>query len=330
MQRKINWGILGLGHIAHKFAADLKLIPNATLHAVASTSEERAQNFAAQYDAVHYYGNYQAMMECPDLDVVYIATRHPNHHANTLLCLKHKIPVLCEKPFAMNKEQVEEMIAAAKSNHTFLMEALWTRFLPTTKKVLEMIHEGVIGEVTSVKADFGFKAAFDKYGRLFNQNEGGGALLDIGIYPVFLSLLLFGKPEEIKAVATIGETNVDETCQMIFRYPNNKIANLHATILNKTATEAYIYGTKGVIRINSRFHESTSVTLLLNDEEPKDIFFEFLGIGYRYEAEAVMEYLSKDVIEHPLMPHAFSLDLIALLDRVREEAGVFYPTYDRP
>jgi len=329
MQKKINWGIMGLGHIAHKFAADLKLIPNATLHAVASTSGERAQNFAAQHDAVHYYDSYEAMMDCPDLDVVYVATRHPRHHANTLLCMQHKIPVLCEKPFAMNAEEVKEMIAAANANQTFLMEALWTRFLPTTKKVLEMIEEGVIGEVTAVKADFGFKAEFDSAGRLFNQNEGGGALLDIGIYPIFLSLLLFGKPEEIKAVATIGETNVDETCHMIFRYPNNKIANLHATLLNDTATEAFIYGTKGVIRINSRFHESTSVSLLLNNEEPKEIFFEFLGFGYRYEAEAVMEYLSKNVVEHPLMSHAFSLDLMELLDQVRNEAGIFYPAYDR-
>ncbi len=329
MQKKVNWGILGLGHIAHKFAADLKLIPNATLHAVASTSGVRAQNFAAQYDAVHYYGSYEEMMDCPDLDVVYIATRHPRHHKNTLLCLKNKIPVLCEKPFAMNGGEVEEMIAAAKSNQTFLMEALWTRFLPTTKKVLAMIEDDVIGEVTSVKADFGFKAAFDESGRLFNQNEGGGALLDIGIYPVFLSLLLFGKPEEIKAMASIGKTKVDETCHMLFRYSNNKIANLHATLLNDTATEAYIYGTKGVIRINTRFHESTSVTLLLNGKEPKDIFFECLGYGYRYEAEAVMEYLFKDDIEHPLMPHSFSVDLMDLLDQVRKEAGIFYPTYDR-
>ena len=329
MQKKVNWGILGLGQIAHKFVADLKLIPNATLHAVASTSGERAQNFAAQYDAVHYYGSYEEMMKCPDLDVVYIASRHPHHHENTLLCLKHKIPVLCEKPFAMNGVEVEEMIAASKSNQTFLMEALWTRFLPTTKKVLELIDDDVIGEITGVKADFGFKAKFDESGRLYNQNEGGGALLDIGIYPIFLALLLLGKPEEIKAIASIGQTNVDETCHMLFKYSNNRIANLHASILNETATEAFIYGTKGVIRINSRFHESTSVTLLLNDKEPKDIFFEFLGFGYRYEAEAVMEYLSKDVIEHPLMPHSFSVDLMELLDRVRKEAGIFYPTYDR-
>ncbi len=325
MSKITNWGIIGLGNIAHKFAKDLQSIPGARLHAVASTSEERAQNFAAQYDAYHYYGTYAGILECADLDVVYIATRHPRHCETTLMCLQHKIPVLCEKPFAMNATEVRKMINASKENNTFLMEALWTRFLPSTKKVLQLIEDDVIGEVHTVNADFGFRAEFDASGRLFNPNEGGGALLDIGIYPVFLALLVLGKPDTIKTLARIGETNVDETCSILFGYAKNRIANLFATVLNNTPTEAYLYGAKGAIRINPRWHEPTSLTLLLNDQEPKDIFFDHIGYGYRYEALAVMDCLEKGELEHPLMPHAFSLELIELLDRIREDAGITYP-----
>ena len=323
-----NWGIIGLGHIAHKFAADLKLIPNATLHAVASTSGERAQNFAAQHDAYHYYDSYNGILDCPELDVVYIATRHPQHCETTLMCLENNIPVLCEKPLAMNAHEVQKMIAAAQENDTFLMEALWTRFLPTIAKVLELIEAGTIGDVTAVKADFGFKANPDPNSRLFNQAEGGGALLDIGIYPLFISLLLLGQPKTIKTMTTFGKTKVDETISMLLQYADNKTANLQATILNTTPTEAYIFGTKGAIRMNTRWHEATSLTLLLDDAEPKNIFFEFIGYGYNYEAKAMMEYLDKGVIEHPLMPHDFSLQLIQLLDKVRAEAGIVYPEYD--
>ena len=173
------------------------------------------------------------------------------------------------------------------------MEALWSRFLPSIQKVLSLIEKGTIGEVVSMKADFGFNAIFDPNGRLFDQRLGGGSLLDVGIYPVFLSLLLLGKPSQIQAMATIGKTNVDESCGILLKYPKNKMAILHSSIVTKTATEAFIYGEKGTIRINSRWHEPTSVTLLLDGKEPKDFFFDFNSNGYHYEAEEVMRCLRK-------------------------------------
>jgi predicted dehydrogenase len=329
MAKIYNWGIIGLGKIANKFAQDIQLIKNARVHAVASRSLEKAKAFGDTYNANHCYGSYEALMKCPDLDVVYIATPHVFHCEHALLCLNNKIPVLCEKPFAMNLAEVRNMIAAANNNRTFLMEALWTRFLPTTLKVLELIENGAIGTVQTVKADFGFKANFDPKGRLFDQNLGGGSLLDVGIYPVFLSLLVLGKPNKINAIAAIGKTNVDESCGMLMKYSDNKMAILHASVVNKTTTEAFIYGTEGTIRINTRWHEPTSLTLMQNDKEPKDIFFEFDSNGYRYEAEEVQRCLGKRKLSSPLMSHKFSLDLIELLDDIRMISGIHYPKQDQ-
>ncbi|MBK7870149.1 MAG: Gfo/Idh/MocA family oxidoreductase [Saprospiraceae bacterium] len=321
----MNWGIIGLGRIAHKFATDLKVLPNARLHAVASQSMERVQAFANQYNTPHVFGSYDEIVTCPDLDVVYIATPHVSHCENTLLCLRHKIPVLCEKPFAMNLREAQKMVMTAHENQTFLMEAIWTRFLPTTKKALELIENDAIGKVLSVKADFGFNALFDPQGRLFNQNLGGGSLLDIGIYPAFLALLVLGKPFRIKAFAKIGPTGVDEEMGAILQYEDGRLAHLHSTILAKTKTEAFIYGEKGIIHLHSRWHEPTTMTLLLNDERPQEFHFDFESKGYSYEAAHVMQCLQEGKAESELLPLDFSLQLMELLDNIRKEAGITYP-----
>ncbi len=329
MAKVYNWGIIGCGKIANKFAQDIQGLKNATIHAVASRTLDKAKAFGKKYNAAHCYGSYEEMMTCPKLDVIYIATPHTSHCANTIMCLNHKIPVLCEKPFAMNAAEVRRMIAASKNNNTFLMEAMWTRFLPTVKKVLSIIKKGTIGDVQSLKADFGFKATMDSSSRLFDQNLGGGALLDVGIYPVFLSLLLLGKPKDIKAIASIGKTNVDESCAMIMKYPKNKMAILDASIITKTSTEALIYGTKGTIRINSRWHEPTSLTIFVEGKEPQDIFFDYDSNGYRYEAEEVQRCLRAKKLSSDLLNHHMSLDLIELLDEIRMIAGIYYPNHDR-
>jgi predicted dehydrogenase len=329
MAKVFNWGIIGLGKIAHRFADDLLLIPNARLHAVASSSTDRAREFAQKYKVPYAYGNYNDITKVPGLDAIYIASAHTSHCAHTLLCLKNNIPVLCEKPFAMNAVEVEQMIGLAMEKQTFLMEAMWTRFLPTTIKVLEMIQSGMIGEVLSLKADFGFQGTFNPDRRLFNADLGGGSLLDVGIYPVFLSLLLFGKPDSIKAMATIGVTNVDENCGMLLSYGEEKMAMLYSSIITETPTEAYIFGEKGCIRINGRWHEATSVTVLLHDQEPKDYFFEFHSTGYRYEAEEVMRCVGAGKLESDILPLQFSRNLMELLDQIRLEAGIFYPRFDQ-
>ncbi|HMQ46598.1 MAG TPA: Gfo/Idh/MocA family oxidoreductase [Saprospiraceae bacterium] len=320
----INWGIVGPGKIAHKFAQDLATLPNARLHAVASRDHARADAFARQYGAPFAYGSYEAMLECPDLDVVYIASPHSSHYEHTLLFLEKGIPVLCEKPFAMNGQQVKAMIAAARSSNTFLMEALWTRFLPTTAQMLRLISGDMIGKVYTVKADFGFQAPFDPESRLYDPALGGGALLDIGIYPVFLALFILGRPDQIKAIAHLGTTGVDEETGILFHYQDGRMAHLHASIRARTKTEAFIYGEKGVIHLHTRWHEPTNMSLLHADGRMEYFPFQWNNNGYAYEAEEVMHCLKYDLKESPLWPLASSLELTEVLDTIRQEIGLKY------
>ncbi len=327
MSKVFKWGILGLGKIAGKFAEDLKALPNAQLFAVASRSIDKANEFGERFNVPHRYGSYEEIVKNNELDAVYIATPHVYHCDNTLMCLEHNIPVLCEKPLAINSEQVKRMISLAKFQKTFLMEALWTRFLPTTQKALEWIEEGKIGKVKIVKADFGFKADLDPKSRLFNLDLGGGSLLDVGIYPVFLALLILGKPDQIKAMATIGKTQVDEACSILLKY-KNQMAILDSSVTAQTDTVAIIYGEKGSIKFHSRWHEPTSLTLHVYGEEPQDVFFDYPSKGYHYEAQEVMNCIGKGQIESKLLSFDFSLDLMELLDEIRMEAGIYYPKYD--
>lgn len=329
MAKMIKWGIIGLGKIAHKFAEDIKVIPNAQVWAVASRNLARAEDFAKRFDVKNAYGSYAEIIACPELDVVYIATPHAGHLGNTLMCLEHKIPVLCEKPIAMNSEELRKMINLAVFQKTFLMEALWTRFLPTIDKTLQLIADGVIGEVRTIKADFGFSAKRDPKSRLFNQSLGGGALMDVGLYPVFLAVLLFGKPKSISAEASIGPTNVDEDCGILLKFPEQRLAILHASIITKTKTEAIIYGEKGMIHIHGRWHEPTSMSLHIEGEEVQDFFFDYDSHGYKYEILEVMDRLKKGKTQSEKMSHDFSMLMMNVLDDIRIQAGILYPMFDQ-
>lgn len=328
MNRKIRWGIIGAGRIAEKFASDLKAVEQAILVAVASTSLERATEFAQRHNAEFAYGSYEEIFQTPDLDIVYIATPHTSHFENTILCLENKLAVLCEKPFAMNLKQVQKMIETAQRNDTFLMEAMWTRFLPAIKKTFELIDEGRIGKIHSIHADFGFAAPFLPEKRLFNQDLGGGTLLDIGIYPAVLSLMFLGYPAEIQAVTSIGQTNVDETTSFVFKYKSGATAVLSSTIMAKTATEAYIYGDLGSIYLHPRFMETKKITLREDGKEPVDFEFERETSGYNYEAEEATCCLLEGKKESDLFPLSMSVKLISLLDEVRQKAGIIYPKFD--
>jgi predicted dehydrogenase len=318
-----RWGIIGLGKIAHKFAQDLQTLENAELWAVASTSQKRADDFAAQYKVKNAFGSYEDIVNCPDIDIIYIATPHTGHHAATLLCLKKQIPVLCEKPFGINSNQVAEMIQCAKENDTFLMEALWTRFLPNTLKLLSLLEANTIGNIVEIQADFGFKAQFDPKSRLFDKKLAGGALLDIGIYPLFLSLLLLGEPDEIEAKSIIGASDVDESTSMILTYKKNKqVANLHCTLRATTPTEAIIYGEKGYLKMYSRFHEpNPGIDLFLYKNKEKHFFpsENVACIGYAYEAIEVMKCLHDGKKESDILSLSFSTKLIKLLDDVAKK-----------
>jgi predicted dehydrogenase len=328
MDNTLNWGILAPGRIAHKFAHDLAFAEGNRLHAVASRSLHRAQEFAGQYGATHAFGSYDGLIGCPGLDAVYVASPHAGHLEHALLCLENKIPVLCEKPLAMNTAQVQQMVASARKNDTFLMEALWTRFIPLFEKTIEMVEEGAIGRLKSVRADFGFKANFPPEHRLFNRSPGGGALLDVGIYPVFAALTFLGQPGTIKALAIFGETGVDESCGMLFHYPENQLAILDASIALETETVAVLYGEKGTLQLHGRFHEPQDLTLTLYDGKSRQINMPYTGKGYYHEILAVAECLRQGKKESEKMPLDFSLQLMEILDDIRRVTGITYPGID--
>ena len=319
----VKWGILGPGRIAKKFVLGLRQIETAELYAVASRSLERATEFAKEEGAEKAYGSYQEMLQDPELDVVYIATPHVFHFEQTLLCLKNKKAVLCEKPFAINKQQVEEMIATAKQEQVFLMEAMWTQLLPHFQYVMNLLEIGKYGKIKNLKADFGFAAPYDVEGRLFKKSLGGGSLLDIGIYPVFFALSSLGKPERVSAKAKIGKTEIDEELDIVFHYPSETKAELHSSIINDTPTTAIIELEQATILIDSRFHEPASVKVTTpKGEITKE--FPVVPFGYQFEAEHVQEMLKKGKTESDQMTFAKSLKLISLLDEIRKEIKLEY------
>lgn len=323
----MNWAILGLGRIAHKFADDLRRVPGARLHAVASNSLERAGEFAAQYDAPHAFGRYEDLLTCTGIDVVYIATPHVGHCAATLLCLENGLAVLCEKPLAMNGEEVGRMVEAARRNRVFLMEALWTRFIPGVAHALAVVEQGEIGELHTVKADFGFKMPFDPESRLFNKALGGGALLDIGIYPAALAVLALGRPTGVQAAAVFGPSQVDETCAFTLRFGEDRLALGHATLAATTPVEAALYGTEGTIYLHPRFHHTQKLTVSRyngREQTTHDLDFPYDGHGYHFEAAHVQACLQNGQTESPLLPLDFSVTLMETLDRIRAEIGLNY------
>ncbi|CAN5585060.1 Gfo/Idh/MocA family oxidoreductase [soil metagenome] len=319
-----RWGILGPGRIAHKFVQDLLTLPDAQLYAVASTSQQRANEFAQEYNIPHAFGTYEDLLHLPDLDVVYVATPHVKHHENVMMLLNGNVAVLGEKPFAMNGGQVREMVETARAKGVFLMEALWSRFMPGIVHALDLVQSGAIGKVVSVKADFGFKAPFSPENRLFNKGLGGGALLDIGIYPLFLSYLILGKPVTIKASATFGTTGVDEQNAIVMTYADGQLALLDSTLLAKTDCVGLIQGETGQIKIHSRFHETEGLTLFQEGKEPTIVAFNRTTHGYDYEARHVMQCLAEGRTESPQWSLDDSLNLMALLDAIRSEAGIVY------
>ncbi|WP_198536998.1 Gfo/Idh/MocA family protein [Salegentibacter sediminis] len=320
---KTKWGIIGLGKIAGKFCTGLKAVKDAELYAVASRSASKAEEFAKEHGAKLAYSSYEEMLKDKDVDVVYIATPHVFHHEHTLLSLRYKKAVLCEKPFAINKSQVQEMIAAAKKEKIFLMEAMWTQFLPHFEALMEIVKSKKYGQVKGLKADFGFTAEFNESGRLFNKALGGGSLLDIGIYPIFLALSILGAPQKISAKASIGKTGIDEDCDINFEYPKNVQARLHSSVINNTPTIAEIELEKARIIVNTRFHEPSSLKIITNDREiTKE--FEVVTNGYNFEAAHVQEMLKQGRIESDEMSFEKSLLLIDLLDKVRAEIKLEY------
>ncbi len=322
--RTYNWGIIGAGNIAGQFAEDLKLLPNARLQAIASRSADRSAEFARKYNIPMHYGSWEEMSGDPEIDIVYVASHHPFHFENTLSSLKAGKAVLCEKPFTMNMRELDTLAETAKENNVFLMEAIWTRFLPSTKKVLEIADSGELGKLVNVIADFGFHLEFDPSHRLFDPAKGGGALLDIGIYPVFISLLLGGIPENIKAEARFAASHVDHSGHLIFEQANDVISSLNYTLVADSPTEANILFEKGWIRMESWWLTPGPITLHRHGEDPEKLEFPEPGNGYHYEASELMRCLDEGLTESPLLPLEFSKGLMGTLDSIRAICGIHY------
>ncbi len=324
MPDKIKWGVMGLGKIAGKFAADLILSENSLLYAVASRDIDKAKKFAAKHSAVNYYGSYRELAEDPGVDIVYIATPHPLHYENTMMCLENNKAVLVEKPIAMNYKQAKEMTDKAKEKGVFLMEAMWSRFIPSIEKALEIVDSGEIGEVIYTKGDFGFIGDPDPEKRVYNKKLGGGSLLDIGIYPLYLSQLFLGTPEKIQATARFSNTGVDSFLAALLEFKNNKKAFIESSFEFLTPTEGFIFGDKGFLKLHTRFHHTTKISVYHYEDFARDINFDLKGNGYYYEIESVNKCLNEKLLENPKYTHSDSLNLISSMDKIRKIIGLEY------
>ncbi|MEK4009241.1 Gfo/Idh/MocA family protein [Paenibacillus sp. FSL H3-0333] len=322
----IKWGILSTGWIAHQFATDLAHASNGVAYAVGSRSQESADKFAADHGIPVAYASYEELVNDPDVDAIYIGTPHPFHRENALLALRAGKAVLCEKPFTVNSAELEEVVAYAREHKLFLMEAMWSRYIPAHVKVREWLAAGRIGEVKLVKADLGFRSDWNPEGRLLNPALGGGALLDVGIYPVsFTSMVLGPHPESIASTVQIGETGVDEHFSLLLSYGNGVSASLHAGIRLNLDDEAYIYGTEGRIVVNGTLVNPKSAELYVNGELAEGFEDDRASVGYCFEAEEVGRCLQAGLTESPVMTLDESVALMKLLDEVRAQWGLKYP-----
>lgn len=326
MVEKIKWGIIGPGSISRKFATGLQAVTDAELYAVASRDLEKATIFGKEFGAQKFYDSYEALVNDADVDVVYIGTPHTFHKPHTLLCLNAGKHVLCEKPFAVNLAEAREMVNLARDKRLFLMDALWTRYFPIMSKLRKLLREKTIGDVMLVQADFGFRmGAVIPEHRLFNPELAGGALLDVGIYPVQFASMIYGKqPESIVSQVTLGETGVDELSVSVFKYSDYEMATITTAIRMSTLHEARIMGTQGIISIPNWWHP-TEMTVQVNGKDPDVYQYELEGNGYNYEAIEVGRCIREGLTESDVTPLSETLDIIRTMDTMRKKWGLSYP-----
>ena len=325
MEQKIRWGILGTGNIAHQFARGVSVLTDAELVAVGSRSQETADAFGDEFGVDRRHPSYEALANDPGVDAIYISTPHSLHRENSLLCLNAGKAVLCEKPFMINAREAVDVVDAAREKRLFLMEAMWTRFLPVMVRVKELLAEQTIGDVQMLAADFGFRTNVNPQHRLFDPALGGGALLDVGVYPVSLASMIFGAPARVAGVAHLGDTGVDEQGAMVLGYDGGQIASLYTAVRTNTPHDALIMGTKGSIKINSPWWKPTALTVLVDGAEPEVVELPYEGNGYNYEAAEVGRCLRAGKLESDQMPLDETLAIMRTLDQIRAEWGLKYP-----
>jgi predicted dehydrogenase len=316
MSERLRWGVIGTGGIAAVFAADLALTDSGRVVAVGSRSIERAEAFALRFAVPNRHGSYESLVADPDVDAVYVATPHPMHRADAELALRAGKPVLLEKPFTVTAAEARELVALAREQGLFLMEAMWTRFLPHVRRIRELLAEGALGEIVTVTADHGQWFPEDAEHRIFAPALAGGALLDLGVYPVAFASMVLGKPQEIRAIVTPAFTGVDGQTSMLFRYASGAHAVLTCTLAAKSPTRAAIVGTQARIEVEGDFYAPSSFTLTTRDGEQVVSDGHQEGRGLRFEADEVARCLSEGLLESPLMPLDESVAIMETMEAV--------------
>jgi predicted dehydrogenase len=323
-EQKVRWGILGPGGIAEKFAADLPLVEGAELAAVGSRSLANAEAFAARYGFARAYGSYAELAADDAVDVVYVATPHAFHFDAALACLEAGKAVLVEKPITLDMTSAARLVQAAHANNAFLMEAMWMRCNPAIRKIAELVEEGAIGWVSTIHADFGLHGPFPAEHRLRDPKLGGGALLDLGVYPINLVHLILGPPAVVRSWAHLTPEGVDENTGVLLGYQAGAIAAVTCSINGGSRNAASITGTEGRIDLPEVFFVPRSFVLSRPGHDTETVELPFEGSGYQFEAAEVQRCVLAGELESPLMPHATSLEVMNLLDTIREEIGVAY------
>ena len=323
--KTINWGIIGAGNISSTFATALNGMEHTNLAAIASRNIERAEQFAGKFKIDKAYGSYEELVNDPEIDVIYIGTPHTEHKSNAELCIKNGKSVLCEKPFTINAKETMYLMDLAKEHKVFLMEAMWTKFLPATKRVKEWLAEGKIGKIRYMHINFGFQAQYDESNRLFNFAVAGGALLDAGVYPITYAIHVLGRlPKEVLSTANFGKSGVDELNSMIFKYEAEVIAIISSAISVNIGQDAVIIGDMGKIVVPS-FLMAEKAMLYDNNGKLVESFTEEWKInGYEYEAKEVNQCMRDGKLESSILPLKDTLDVIRVMDSIRAEWGLKY------
>ncbi len=317
----VRWGILGTGGIASTFVTDLRLSHSGVASAVGSRSQGSADRFADEFGIANRHSSYESLVADPDVEVIYVATPHPMHHDDAILALQAGKHVLVEKPFTMNAREAREVIRVARGNKLFAMEAMWTRFLPHIAVIRGWLAEGVLGEIITVTADHGQWFAEDPDFRLFAPELGGGALLDLGVYPVSFASMVLGRPDRIVSMSSPAFTGVDAQTSMVFGYDGGAHAVLTCTLRGKSATRASIVGTEARIEVEGDFYAPTDVALVSRNGDRTRVESVHEGRGLRHQADEVARRLAAGELESPLMPLDETISIMETMDAVRAQTA---------
>ena len=319
-----KWGVLGPGGIAKAFAEDLKLLDGHAIAAIGSRSISSAQSFSNTYGGTPH-GSYKELVADESVDAIYVATPHPFHKESVILALNAGKPVLCEKPFAINAYEAQEMVDTAKKNNVALMEAMWARFLPHYAKVREIIASGVLGKIHTIQADHGQRLADRNIARLVEPELAGGALLDLGIYPVSFAHMILGNPTSITSSAVMTEKGVDAQTSMVFDYADGAQAVLNTTMMEQTPCRAVVAGLDGWLEIDRTFYNPASMRVILNDGTVTEYPNTYLGHGLREQAEIFKQLVISGQKQSQILNWRDNVDIMKTLDTVRSQIGLKYP-----